>query len=217
MKEGKRKIRRDCRGSTTIEATLVFTMVIFILSCLVLSFMLLYHKALLTRTASYLANEAVCLLGTGDGLYTGIVEGMIPWEARYTLAVEKDEGLAVKSGELLEEIKSCGEGRERRIKTLQLMACHQLTKGIRNVDRTEITIVYDRRLFNREVKVELVQEVQIPFGRLKYFFDGKETAVLTASGRAAVLDPAGYIRNVDMVLEYGSDVLAFFKTKEEID
>ncbi len=217
MKEGERKIRRGCRGSTTIEATLVFTMVIFILSCLVLSFMLLYHKALLTRTASYLANEAVCLLGTGDGLYSGLIEGMIPWETRYTLAVEKDEGLAVKSGELAEEIKNCEEGTERRIKMLQFLACRKLTQGIRNIDRTEITIVYDRRLFNREVKVELVQEVKIPFGRLKYFFDGKETAVLTASGRAAVLDPAGYIRNIDMVLEYGSDVLAFFKANEEAD
>ncbi|HYF74978.1 MAG TPA: hypothetical protein VD757_00205, partial [Candidatus Nitrosocosmicus sp.] len=51
--------------------------------------------------------------------------------------------------------------------------------------------------------VEIIQEVKIPLGGIKAFFDGKDTLTLIAWSEAAVTEPDEYIRNIDLAMELG--------------
>ncbi|MDX9871730.1 MAG: hypothetical protein RBT41_04830 [Clostridia bacterium] len=67
---------------------------------------------------------------------------------------------------------------------------------------TMVRVTVDKLLWSNTLRVTLVQEYSMPFGRLKAVFDGEEFITLTGTGEATLLEPVQYIRSVDLGLEY---------------
>jgi len=86
-----------------------------------------------------------------------------------------------------------------------------IKKGILRPLATKMSISYTNTLIERRIEVTLSQEIKIPFGALKSFFDGSKTVTLASTGTAVVAEPAEYIRNFDLVLEYA------YKTGKALD
>lgn len=136
------------KGSSTIEAVLVFSLIIIVLTLLIFSFQVMYQKILLSQKAVYLANTIA-----------------VNWhvENDLELITEKAKGY-IRSGDVIVEYKK--------------------SMGL---DYIEITIK---------------QEVIVPFSGLKAYFTGENNLLLTGKACSAIADNAGFIRNVDMILEY---------------
>jgi len=201
-------IKTNNRGSYTVEAAIVFSVIIIVLSCLVLSFMLMYHKVLLTKTAGSAAQKAAAMWTQGDNLYDGIFGDQ--WgEKKYSETVQGAVDLEIRRAQLQSELDSGLLGREEiKYKAGQLAVYRELSRIVRKPESTTVNFNYKRHLLAGEIIVTITQEMKIPFGSLKYYFDGKDTLTLIGTGTAAVVQPAEYVRNVDLVLEYAGKLKA---------
>jgi len=98
-----------------------------------------------------------------------------------------------------------------KLEEAQRKAFSQLFKSIREPKKTIVVIEYDNGIILQRIKVKISQEINIPLGNIKKYFDGKKTVTLRAESTAIVADPAEYIRDVDLALEYAT------KAKEKVD
>lgn len=156
--------------------------------------MLMYQKVLLTKTASFVAQEAADTWLQGNGLYERI------------FARSASSSKAIKGSvntKKINEILSIDEkgGSMEKIKKAQKDVFSQLFKRLGKVEETNVEITYDNGLILQEIKVHITQEIKIPLGHLKKFFAGKGTFTLEAESKAVITDPAEYIRNVDLLME----------------
>lgn len=192
------------RGSFTIEAIIIMSTIILVLFLLCFSFMMMYQKMLITKTASFVAQEAADSWPQGNGLYYRISDGSVSSSKSIKGSVS-----AEKINEILpNKEKSCNTGKVERA---QKNAFAQLFKRMGEVEETNVEIAYNNGFILREVKVHITQEIKIPLGHLKKFFDGKSTVTLEAESIAIVTDPAEYIRDVDLAMECA------VKIKEKVD
>ena len=194
------------RGSYTVEAALLFSALILVLSCLVLSFMLMYHKVLLAKTASAVAQKAAGMWTQGDNLYQHVFEDP-RGEKTYSETVKGAVDLEEKRSQIKFELES-GDLvlQQKRFKTLQLAVYRELSRIVRKPEITTVTVDYKNYLLSREIAVTITQEMKIPFGSIKCLFDGKDTLTLVGTAAAAVTQPAEFVRNVDLFLEYAGKI-----------
>ena len=68
------KINKDKKGSYTIEAIFILSTLLVIVFLLCFSFMLMYHRVLLTKTASLIAQQAAKEWHNDQELYHHITE-----------------------------------------------------------------------------------------------------------------------------------------------
>jgi len=66
---------------------------------------------------------------------------------------------------------------------------------------TKVRITYTNSGLRGSISVEINQEIKIPLGGIKEFFDGKDTLTLSGQSTATVTEPDEYIRNIDLALE----------------
>jgi len=78
-------------------------------------------------------------------------------------------------------------------------------------NNTKVRITYSNNIFRGRLSVEITQEIKVPLGGVKQFFDGKDTLTLSAQSTAAVTEPDEYIRNIDLAIELSK------KLKGELD
>lgn len=78
----------------------------------------------------------------------------------------------------------------------------KLEGGVIKPKNTAIEVYMDRMLLGSTLKVNLVQEYSIPFGCLKAIIDGEEYLCLGGTGETVLLEPAQFIRGVDLGWEY---------------
>jgi hypothetical protein len=64
-----------------------------------------------------------------------------------------------------------------------------------------VKVTYSNNVVRGKLYVEIIQEIKVPLGGIKQFFDGKDTLILSAQSEAAVSEPDEYIRNIDFALE----------------
>lgn len=187
------------RGSYTLEAALVMSAVILALSALILAFVFVYHQALLTSTACSMAEQAVSLQ-TQEGLYQNIIDinkGMQTFS--YS---SKEDG---EFPDFLSRQSSQGKTASPQQKKLQITGAaiyEELSRRIKEPEETKIEVAYTNRLLQTTVAIDLQQKMKIPFGGIKALFSGSDNVVLTGRSRGVVVDPAEYIRNIDLVQEY---------------
>lgn len=193
-----RDIYKECRGSYTIEAVLIMSTLILVLSLMILSFMLIYHQVLLNKTAAQAAQQAAAAWvrgGTGEGLYYRLLNDSIMGEHFHSsqAVVSQDlksqaPGIQVQVGDrILDE----------KFAAIERTVFAGLVRTIKKPRLTQVDVRYKNRILSRQLKVTVSQEMKIPFGQLKRFFDGKETITLTSSAVAEVTEPAEFIRNID--------------------
>jgi len=195
---------QDRRGSVTIEAALVVSALLSALAVLIFSFMIMYQQVLLSRTASLAAQEAAQLWVQDNSLYYRLFADDVlagDQEIIYSGFATAENGGALAGLSFY----------QRKFAQIKKLAAAPLQKTISKPQATTIKINYDNSLLTRRIHVTINQELAIPLGSLQSFFADKDTLTLTGVGRAVIAEPVGYIRNIDLALEYGT------KFKEAVD
>lgn len=201
------------QGSYTIEAVLIMSAVFLTLFLLCFSFMLMYHRVLLTKAATEIAETAANDWTKETSPYYRIFElnsGGKTVEKTVTGSFD-EEKLQQVFQDGTDDRKKTADAVSKKLNTVLKNTFPQLLRCIKEPAKTTVKVTYENGFIIRKIKVEITQEIKIPFGQLKQFFDGKAEAVLQAQSTAVVTDPADMIRNVDLALEYAS------KVKEKID
>ena len=159
--------------------------------------MLMYHRVLLTKTASLIAQQAAKEWHNDQELYHHITE----------LAQGSKTMVQTVEGDLTAEIVRMSAvvepptGVTQKCKVIQKAVLAQLAKTIKKPESTTVEVQYNSGLFTQEITVCIKQEMTVPLGQLKRFFSGKDTVLLSAEEKVVVTEPAEFIRNVDLFLE----------------
>jgi hypothetical protein len=214
------KRRHTCRneqGSYTVEAVIIMSIVFFAVFLLCFSFMLMYHRVLLTKAAHEIAEQAANEWTRGSSPYYRIFE--INSNGRF---VEKTIEGALDAEKLRESFRheeKITNAVEEKLALMLKKTFPKLLRWIKEPQKTTVKISFENGLIMQKVFVEITQEMKIPFGQLKKVFDGKAEAVLQAQSTAVITDPAETIRNADLVMEYATKVnekLDFAKLVEKV-
>lgn len=200
------------RGSITVETTLMLSMVIMILVGLLFSFLVLYQKSLLIKTASMAAQQGAEIwvdsrkeIGNGewdsqekrDPLYYRLFEDSLGTRkvCSFTLG-------DMTTPEQKTEEGISGEGlQEKKINRMKGLIKKELTKGILPSASTTVRVEF-QNIFQRRITVSLEQKIKIPLGFLAGFLGQEGSLVLSAKEAAIVSEPAENIRNIDLAIEY---------------
>lgn len=182
------------QGSFTVETALVMSAVLLILAGLLCSFMLLFQKALLVRTATELARMAA-LAGGGSGL-SGSRE--------VTVMTAKDRSELVKYQDGLARNKTAFDEELDLYDKLRLAACdHLLARSLLDGPVSlKIAVdggAVDGGVWGQRITVVVTQEKEVPF--LALLLQNK-TINLEGEGSAVVRNPVRLIHGVDHLLEY---------------
>ncbi|MCX7710833.1 MAG: hypothetical protein N2484_13420 [Clostridia bacterium] len=210
-------LKNSNRGSFTIEGALVISAVLLVLCLLIFSFMFLYQKAVLTKTASYVAQQGAEIWADSrkvvenghydstqsrDGLYYHIFDDSLLSHRKSTEKINSSGDIDV----LVKKYKSVGREQiqEKKFAEIKRGICIELKRALLKPELTEVTINFSNQLIQRKIEVNLKQEIKIPLGQLNRFFGGKSTLTVQGKGIGTVAEPAEYIRNVDLGIEYAS-------------
>jgi len=169
--------------------------------------MIMQQKVLLAQTAVEVAQEAARLWVEDNGLYYRLFEDDFfhgDQEITYTVA-----------GEQLSTVE--GEFYRKKFALMRQMALAKLEKALRKPENTELHIHYDNNLLIRSITVTLRQELSIPLGNLRMFFNDQSFLTIEVTGKATITDPAEYIRNIDLALEYGSKAVKAIDFKTVVE
>lgn len=87
---------------------------------------------------------------------------------------------------------------------LQVYINKQLEQSIGRPDQTMLDIVNVNNPLNRTVNIGVLQEITLPWSGLKEFLNEKNTMTIEGKAVSAIVEPADYIRNIDLFLELGT-------------
>jgi len=197
----------DSRGSITVEAAIIVPFIFIVLIVVILTFLLMYQQALLTQTASMAAKQAAenwmetgmslgreepakkDKLSVGD-LYSGFLS-IFDSGFEYSEVLKKAQEADIPQGT-----------QEERIRDIRALVISRMRTAVIKADLTKMNIRFSNGIMQKKLVVELTQNFKLPMGKLISLFTGSESIELTACGTAVIEQPAEYIRNVDLVLEY---------------
>ncbi|HWR61224.1 MAG TPA: hypothetical protein VN580_06400 [Clostridia bacterium] len=203
------------KGSFTVEISMIFTLIVMIVFTLLFTFLYMQQKAYLVSAAAYAAQQGAELWrdssrsmengeasGAGDREPVGyrIFDNLLLSEKTFEgyLAEETGEDgrpqlvLKMDTGDGLpgKKIAIIGEALGKRMRYSALRP-----------EETRVRLNYSNNGLNGRLTVEIIQEIKVPLGGMKRFFDGKATLSLVGSATAKVSEPAEYIRNIDLAVE----------------
>ncbi len=206
--------KKPDKGSITVEASLVVSLFIFVLSALIIFSLILYQKVLLMHTASFAAQQ-------GAEIWTDSRKSMEdgswdPSEIKDPLYYQLfSDSLFLPYHIYIENIhlenlqEALDEGpkeeesiREKKLAKIKESVYRRVAGGILRPEATHMMISFENNLVSRKVTVYLEQEVRIPLGSIKALFGGSQNLKLTAEATGIVSEPAEYIRNIDFIEEY---------------
>lgn len=203
------------KGSYTIEASMLFTLMVFVIITLLFTFMYMQQKARLVSAASFAAQQGAELwLDSRRSMENGEVDGTGTADS-IGYRVFDNLLLSGKTYEAYIEEETDGNGRQKLVlrmdkgnnlpakKAMLIGAelCKRIEGAVLKPESTKLRISYTNNALRGRLSVEIEQEVKIPLGGLKTFLDGKDTLTLIGRSTAAVSEPAEYIRNVDLAIE----------------
>ncbi|HYE81875.1 MAG TPA: hypothetical protein VEG39_06855 [Clostridia bacterium] len=203
------------RGSYTIEASMIFMLIIFAILTLLFTFLYMQQKACLVSAASFAAQQ-------GAELWTDSRRGME--DGKVDISEEADstgyrifDNLLFSSktfeGYIVEEAASNGKHKlvmkmdagnslpGRKAEIIGEALCKRLESAVLRSENTVVRISYANNALRGRLSVEITQEIAVPLGGIKEFFDGKDSLTLCGRAVAAVTEPAEFIRNVDLAVE----------------
>lgn len=213
---------RNNRGSMTIEATLIMSVLVLVLVGIVFAFLLMYQKTLLSQAAANAAQQGAeiwvdprrdmsrGLTGEDEKLKLGELYGaLVDFGTEYevTLNVLNDAGKAPEQGKGVQE---------QKLNKIRQMVCDELYRGLLKPKDTKLRIDFGNTVLERKITVTVQQEIKIPLGGIMNLFGNKETITLTGTGTSVVADPAEYIRNLDLGLEYAHRAADAMGLKEKL-
>lgn len=177
------------KGAYTLEAVIVMSTVIFILFAIVSAFLLIYRNAVLYYVATQAAQEGAVMWSDNAHDLEGNVSG------------EDDQGLYYRIGELF----GGGEEKTGEIRAWAENKLKELTPNtLVGSGAAKVEVNFHNYLVQQVVEVRITKEVDIPFREIAQYFDADLDMEVTA--RAAVTQPAEYIRNIDYGIELAKTV-----------
>lgn len=203
------------RGSYTIEASMIFSLIVLTIILLLFTFSYMQQKAYLISAASFAAQQGAELwldsrrsmdngevstadeadpLGyrVSDNLllsqktFEGYIEEVEDAQGKHKFAIKMDTDNSLPG----QKAALIGEA-----------ICKRIGDTVIRPNNTKVRITYLNNIFKGKLSVEITQEVKVPLGGIKQFFDGKNTLTLRARSEAAVTEPDEYIRNIDLAIE----------------
>lgn len=208
------KYRYD-RGSFTIEAAMIFFLIVLTIILLLFTFSYMQQKTSLSCLASFAAQQ-------GAELWTDSRKRMDNGEIDETKSPDS-LGYRVFDNLLLsgrtfegyiEEVKDAQGKPEFALKMdtdsslpgqkaaqIGEAICKRIGSTVLRPNYTKVRITYSNNFFGGKLIVEITQEIKVPLGGLKQFFDGKDTLTLSVQSEAAATEPDEYIRNIDLAIE----------------
>lgn len=207
------KLKTDNKGSYTVEACLAVTTVLFVLFAVIFSFIYLSQEAMLSEAAGHCAQKGAEIwvedgfnTYTADSLTDGYRTSLYYRISDFKETDSRTINIAEELDKELEAIAAgyrASVGTRKKMNWIKYAAYSRLGRCIMRPEETKIEIAYKNDFIKSQIQVSISQEVKIPFGFVKALFDGKDTLTLEATGTAVVAEPAEYIRNVDLSVEYG--------------
>jgi hypothetical protein len=79
--------------------------------------------------------------------------------------------------------------------------CRRIENSALKPEKTRVKLIYSNNGLRGRLSVQITQEINVPLGGIKKFFDGKDTLTLSGESTATVTEPAEYIRNIDLAIE----------------
>lgn len=208
------------KASVTVETTIIISTIIFILMVLVFSFMLMYQKALLAKTATKVAQQGAEIwvdsrkqIETGsyseeesDSLYYRIFNDALITGKKFSVTINS----LAQYKELLSHETEKENIQEKKFLKMKKLILSELSRGILKPSKTTVEIEFSN-VIQRKIEVKLSQNIKIPIDFFIKFFGKRESFDLSSKGVAIVSEPSENIRNIDLGLEY------FEKFKKGID
>lgn len=208
------------RGSYTIEASMVFILIILAILSLLFTFLYMQQKASLISAASFAAQQGAELwldsrrsmengsvdkgkdedtlsyrifdnLLFSSKTYEGYIEEVAAANGKSKLVLKMDTGDNLPG----QKVALIGEALSKRIANTVLKP-----------KNAKVRITYKNNALRGSLAVEITQEIKIPLGGIKEFFDGKDTLTIRAQSEAAVTEPDEYIRNIDLAIELSREL-----------
>ncbi|MGI6585694.1 MAG: pilus assembly protein [Gracilibacteraceae bacterium] len=184
-------------GSYTVEAVMVFVIIMFAVLALLFSFLYMQQKTSLESIASFAAQQGAEIwpdsrrnivdeLMISSITYEGYFEKASSGDGKSEMVLRMDVGNDLSG----QKAALIGEALSKRIESTIL-----------NPESTRVKITFNNNFLRRSIIIELNQEIKVPLGGLKEFFDGKDTLVLSARSAATVTEPDEFIRNADLMAE----------------
>ena len=189
IREREDTVMKKRKGSYTVEAVIVMSTLIFIIFAIISAFLLLYQNAVMYYVATQAAQEgAVMWTDTAQDLEGGI-QGT------------DDQGLYYRIGELF----GGGSEKEKEIQTWAEQKLRELTPNtLIGSGKETVSVSFHNYVVQQVVEVSITKEIDIPFGEIARYFDQDLDMHVTA--KAAVAQPAEFIRNVDYGIELAKTV-----------
>lgn len=208
------KYKHD-RGSYTIEASMIFSLIVLTVILLLFAFSYMQQKADLQSLASFAAqqgaelwqdsrksmeNGSVNTTRSPDSLGYRVFDNLLLSGRTFEGYIEKVKGVQGKPKFVLKMDKDSSLPGQKAAMIGEAI-CKKMKSEVFRPSYTKVRITYSNNFFRGKLIVEITQEVKVPLGGIKQFFDGKDTLTLYARSEAAVTEPAEYIRNIDLAIE----------------
>lgn len=194
---GRRTMKKD-KGAFTLEAAIVMSSILIILCAVLYAFMLLYQNVVVTYAASYAAQQgAAAWVNSGLNIEDG--SGSYRSEPYYRIA----------------ELVGGGHVAQKK-QNIENCAREKLKSGILSVKDSVIHVEFKNYVFQRQIHVEIKQNIPIPFAQIAKFFNGGNDFSLSTKAVATVAEPAEYIRNCDYAVETATVLIAWVNEKFHI-
>ncbi|WP_280772015.1 TadE/TadG family type IV pilus assembly protein [Salipaludibacillus daqingensis] len=177
------KFRRNTSGSFTIEASMLFPMILIITFLLIFFSIVIYHKAMLQFEANRIADEmAYTWNNSSKDARTGEFN-------EYT--TDNDDGLywRIADNHFLEQFGIPRLGGESALVQ---------TKTSRFTSNYEVEVQFQNQLLGNQIEVTIQQPVPLPSG----FTDVFGLSVLHGNSTRTITEPTELIRNTDFVVYF---------------
>jgi len=203
------------RGSYTVEASMVFVTIMLALLALLFTFLYMGQRASLESFASFAAQQGAELwLDSRRNMEDGKINNKRPEDSMgYRIFDNLLFSSTTYEGYFEREASDNGKTRVvfkmdagnnlpgHKALLIGEDLCKKIESTILKPESTRIRITFNNNALRGRLIVELIQEIKVPLGGIKEFFDGKDTLTLSVQSEAAVSEPDEYIRNVDLILE----------------
>jgi len=203
------------RGSYTVEASMVFVTIMLALLALLFTFLYMGQRASLESFASFAAQQGAELwLDSRRNMEDGKINNKRPEDSMgYRIFDNLLFSSTTYEGYFEREASDNGKTRVvfkmdagnnlpgHKALLIGEDLCKRIESTILKPESTRIRITFNNNALRGRLIVELIQEIKVPLGGIKEFFDGKDTLTLSVQSEAAVSEPDEYIRNVDLILE----------------
>jgi len=203
------------RGSYTVEASMVFVTIMLALLALLFTFLYMGQRASLESFASFAAQQGAELwLDSRRNMEDGKINNKRPEDSMgYRIFDNLLFSSTTYEGYFEREASDNGKTRVvfkmdagnnlpgHKALLIGEDLCKRIESTILKPESTRIRITFNNNALRGRLIVELIQEIKVPLGGIKEFFDGKDTLTLSVQSEAAVSEPDEYIRNVDIILE----------------